>query len=902
MNPGFYNIEPLAPYLATGDLVLTPNFRLARQVKAEWDRSQAAEEHRHWPAASVMPLEQWLLQQWRDLRTKGQVERRALLDDIAAREIWLQVIAQDQSQHSDYSLLQGGAAAEQAMHAYSHLYRWQVPVQAASISAKFDQDQDCATYLRWHCMFEERVSALGMIHPVAALSQLRDTVNTPVINRAVLLDFDELPPLSLVCINKLSDSVERLDSHKDQASAWVAPCADRQAELAAAAQWAAQAYRDNPEQTVGIVLTDMDNDRGSFEIHLRRAFDCLGDNYNALPVNFSTGITLDRAPVVRDALLMLGAGRSSVSLPDVVQLLQSRFNRCEDGRSDLAVRLISQLYSDGQATVSVALLRQRAQEVAIGDRQGLALGSILYELMALRLERKKQLPSAWVDSWVGVLETWGWPGAGDLDSLEYQQVERWYASLEEFAAMDAVLDKLELAPALAALERSTRARISQPQTADSNVQVLGTLEAAGLHFDRLWITGLQASRWPPPPRPNPFVPFNIQHDAGFPHACVESEWQYRHALVMRFRRSAAEVVCSYRLLVDAAVDHPSPLIADLPVVEPNAGRSSFEPWLDQRDAHSVEELVDEQAPALSAQRLESMRGGSGILEDQSNCGFRAFARRRLYLEPLGEYRNALSAAERGSLMHAALQALWGRLETSASLATIDDQREAQLAAKAALDGLRSSIRQRVGMACLELEKQRLQILLCEWLDLERVRPPFTVAAREEVLQTSLQGLPLTMRLDRRDTLEDGGELVIDYKSSNNSLGQWLGERPAKPQLPLYLVASGRSTAIAFAEVKAGNCSWRGLGNVEGIPGVLHEFPKATARYASFDSWDALLAHWHTVLHGLVTAFVNGDSAVDPLLKACDYCGLQSVCRIGLTEDTAISDQDSPADSPGLLRS
>ena len=203
------------------------------------------------------------------------------------------------------------------------------------------------------------------------------------------------------------------------------------------------------------------------------------------------------------------------------------------------------------------------------------------------------------------------------------------------------------------------------------------------------------------------------------------------------------------------------------------------------------------------------------------------------------------------------------------------------------------------MACLELEQQRLQALLCEWLALERARPPFTVAACEEVLQTSLQGLPLTMRLDRRDTLEEGGELVIDYKSSSNSLGQWLGERPAKPQLPLYLVASGQSTAIAFAEVKAGKCSWRGLGNAEGIPGVLHEFPKATARYASFDSWDELLTHWHTVLHSLVTAFVSGDAAVDPLPKACDYCGLQSVCRVGLTQDAGNSEQDSTANMPGL---
>ncbi|MEP6359404.1 MAG: PD-(D/E)XK nuclease family protein [Halioglobus sp.] len=900
MTSSFYNIEPLTPYLIAGDFVFTPNFRLARQVKAEWDRSKIVSQQHNWPSASVSPLEQWLLEQWRAARAIGKVERLALLDDHSAREIWLQVIAQDQNQHSDYSLLQGGAASEQAMLAYSQLYRWQVPVGSAGVSAQFSQDQDCATYLRWHLAFEKRVSELGMIHPMAALSQLRDSVETPVIERAALLDFDELPSLFLACISKLSGSVERLDSGRDHALIGVAPCVDRKAELAAAAHWAAHAYRDNPEQTVGIVLTDMDNDRGSFEIHLRRAFDCLGDNYNALPVNFSTGISLDHAPVVRDALLMLGATAPSINLPDVVNILQSRFNRCLDGRSDLAIRLISDLYSDGQAKISTAILRRRAKEVALGERKGLTLGSVLYDLMAMRLERKKQLPSAWVESWMSVLDAWGWPGAGNLDSLEYQQVERWYATLEEFAGLDAVLGTLGLVPALAALQRTTRARVSQPQTADSNVQVLGTLEAAGLHFDKLWVTGLQASRWPPAPRPSPFVPFHIQHDAGFPHASAESEWQYRHALVMRFRRSAQEVVCSYREQVDAAIDHPSPLIANLPIIEPKPGGTSVEQWILQRDEYSVEEIVDEQAPALLPKRLEGIRGGSGIVEDQSNCGFRAFARRRLHLEPLGEYRHALSSAERGSLMHAALQALWGRLETSAALATIDDNRETGLAAHVALDGLRSGIRERVGMACLELEQQRLQSLLCEWLATERARPPFTVVAREELLQTNLQGLPLTMRMDRRDALEEGGELVIDYKSSANSLGQWFGDRPAKPQLPLYLIASQyQSSSIAFAEVKAGKCRWLGLGSAEGIPGVSHDVPKATKRYASFDNWDALLAHWNNTLQGLVTAFIRGDAAVDPLPKACDFCGLKPVCRIGLAEGVDNVEQSALALSDSL---
>ncbi|MDZ7781697.1 MAG: hypothetical protein U5K56_01670 [Halioglobus sp.] len=42
------------------------------------------------------------------------------------------------------------------------------------------------------------------------------------------------------------------------------------------------------------------------------------------------------------------------------------------------------------------------------------------------------------------------------------------------------------------------------------------------------------------------------------------------------------------------------------------------------------------APAPDAAELATLRGGAALLEDQSQCPFRAFARRRLRAEPAGE--------------------------------------------------------------------------------------------------------------------------------------------------------------------------------------------------------------------------------------------------------------------------
>ena len=58
-----------------------------------------------------------------------------------------------------------------------------------------------------------------------------------------------------------------------------------------------------------------------------------------------------------------------------------------------------------------------------------------------------------------------------------------------------------------------------------------------------------------------------------------------------------------------------------------------------------------EAPPVAEQELEQLRGGSALIEDQSQCPFRAFARRRLGAQTLDEPVVGLSSADRGSILH-----------------------------------------------------------------------------------------------------------------------------------------------------------------------------------------------------------------------------------------------------------
>lgn len=884
-----YDLSPLKPLLQSGHLLLTPNYRLARRIKSEWDREQLEQNIQVWQPAPVHALEPWLQQCWQQAVAAGQLTPRVLLTAVQTKELWVRVIDRDRHDNGNYILMQTSSAAELAQQARDNLLRWCVDVSSTPVQSEFQLDLDCATFLRWKSAFEKELLKENFATLADALTDLR-CADTDAHGIAVaLVDFDDLPPLHQACLDKLASSLTPVSSATGTTDITARSYPDREAELAAVASWAAQYWRTDPTATLGILLVDMQADRAALEFQMRQEFDCMGENYASLPVNFSTGISLDQAPVVRDALCLLSSIGDTLPLGQVVALLRSRFTSQCDQFEDGAVKLLQQLFDDGAAEVEIGRLRHAAQQVSVGESRGLATGDVLREVANLRLRHQRMLPSAWVEFLCQALELWGWPGPGPLDSLEYQQVESWYRVLEEFAAFDSICHEQDLNSALGLLRRCCQAQISQPQTADSNIQVLGPLEGAGLHFDAIWLCGLQGNRWPAPARPNPFLPIAIQRQRQMPHASSEREWQYAHHLLQHYRGSCQTLIASYSRQLDGVPELPSPVLAELDIDNLYPEPAFPQAWLQQIENAQLQAVEDTQAPATSASELETLSGGSGILQDQAACPFRSFARNRLSVQALGDYRTGLSAADRGTILHNALYILWGELEDSATLQAMDTptvNTAITRAVQTAIDETPQGLRQLVGTACLELEQQRLYNLLNEWLHVERSRGSFTVVGREEPVNIELGELSLKLRVDRVDQLPDGERVVIDYKSGRTSLSDWLGERPSQPQLPLYGLAT-EVAAVAFAQVRTRDCKMQGIGEVGDIPGVQEDIEKAVKRNSGAQDWGELQREWAENLRRLADAFVAGDAVVDPLSNACNFCGLETLCRVQLTVEVQI---------------
>ena len=140
-----------------------------------------------------------------------------------------------------------------------------------------------------------------------------------------------------------------------------------------------------------------------------------------------------------------------------------------------------------------------------------------------------------------------------------------------------------------------------------------------------------------------------------------------------------------------------------------------------------------------------------------------------------------------------------------------------------------------------------------------------------------------MRVDRIDQLPDGSQVIIDYKSGRSSVLDWMTDRPARPQLLLYGIAVPDATAaLAFAQLRPRDSRFVGLGDTDSVPGIRSDIARAVGDRMDADDWASLNERWAQNLHRLAREFVAGEAQVDPVgPDSCTWCGLQSLCRIGL---------------------
>ena len=477
-------------------------------------------------------------------------------------------------------------------------------------------------------------------------------------------------------------------------------------------------------------------------------------------------------------------------------------------------------------------------------------------------------------------------GGAGLSSAQLQVRARFEQLLGECARL-ARSDALGAAQALETVTALTRSTYFEPATGDPAVTLSAVLGDPAVRYDGIWVAGLTAGAWPRPPSPDPFIPLAEQRRAGLPWVDAQRALQLARATLAALARSTRELILSWPAQGEDE-QLPSPLLAGLPAARPRVSL----PLAAALRRQATETFEDPAGLAWPAER--PLPAGTRAVELQSRCGFRAYAELRLHAAALETPQPGIAPAERGQLLHRALELLWAGLGSSQALAAARAEgtlaeliRRAVFEASALLPQpqlphppqppqspqplpLPAAGWPALRRAAIVRERARAERLIARLCALELTRPAFEVSALEAPRRLSLGGALLDVRIDRIDRSADG-HLIFDYKTGQPLRPDWLAERSTHPQLLLYLFAAGVPVAgMAVVHLTPQQVVYRGIADrADRLPGV----------EALEGDWEDQVRAWEAQLARLIRGFLAGAAAVDPAEDACRYCHLHSFCRI-----------------------
>lgn len=814
--------------LGNADWVLTPTRRLSTRLNQDFAQYQASLDQKLWQV-QIISLAGFLDTLWQDYQDEPNHPHLLRLNAWQNQLLWQNVVEET----IQTPLLRKGSTAKLAASAWKLLNEWQINYQ------DLPQDlisPDVATFIDCASAYAEKCCAMNCCDDSSKLAYLQNG-RLAKCERIYLVGFTDLTPSTqalLAQFASLGAQIEIIEYTEKNPEIYCAPQPSPQAEFTQAALWAKDLLAKQPLYPIGIVIPDIalrwNEVDQIFSSILMPECALATHAQKPRPYNISAGEKLADFPVIKLAFALLDFNPYKINLSDLSTILLSPFIAGAQSEQMCRAALDAKLRYSAHPQVS---------------RDALQVCPQFYQIITQlkRISHDLLLPSVWAEVIKQQLSLWGFPGERVLNSQEYQVVRRFYEFLSEFALLDCVQGEINYAKACYLLKQQAQSLLFQGESEDKPIQILGHLEAAGLYFHALWVTGLHDENWPQACKPHPFLPISLQREKMMPHASSEREYLFAKNLTQQYTEQAKSVILSYPQRIGDKACMLSRLIQQYPLKIIAMPSLAFEHLpLDMR--------VEWQEENIPLQQVVS--AGAGLLQAQKNCPFQAFARYRLKAKNWQALEPGISALLRGQLVHQALENFWQAVQSSQKLHEMDAVLCNQYLDKA-IDSALDTILANLPQQLILIEKQRLHKLLQEWIMLEKNRAAFTVLAHEKEITHELAGIKLRMRIDRVDRLETGEIVLIDYKTGVLDKINWQDPHPLHLQLPLYAISYPETLQVLYAQIKANHIQTQA---------------------------SPVLPEWQDMLTQLAEDFSAGNAKVAPLEDAqtCQYCEFNLLCR------------------------
>jgi len=855
----------LEEQISGGATIVTASRRLARDLTDVYSARQVESGMTAWQTPPIIYWPDWLSRTFSAVEDPPSVPRR--LDPLSATMLWERCLRRRVNE----GVLNFGGVVRQSMQAWQRLCEWDVPVQALLASASTDDERLFAGAANeyFDLLLENNwTDGAGMAAIVASVLSSEPAL---VPGRLALAGFDRRSPAVGRVIEQLEKhgcEVAEMPAAKKNAEIDIVAYPDVGAELRAAGGWARESLAEDPAANIAIVCPGLEVDAEEYARLIREGLVPgwqFGSLSHRTAANISYGRKLAEYPAIAVALLLLRWASHGLSGAELGVLLRSSAVGSAErgGRSRLELALRSQPDREWSAESFRAAM-------AGGDDSpdAHAFFKLVEELGALSVTcgDLRLTPTDCVQRIDELLTKAGWPGAAPLDSAGFQLVNRWRELLNEFARIETVTEFITWPEAVARISSLAAESVWQPDVGPGAVKVLGTLEAFGMEFDRIWVCGMDATQWPPASRPLPFVSRALQRERAMPDATPADTLGFATRLLDRLTNAASQCVLSWS---EARQDAELTVSTLLDAVVPASAVKVSDPgWSSAALIASAETeiITDDPAPPIAAD--ERVRGGAYTIQRQYTEPFAAFVYGRLGVRTPDAFGTGLSPSMRGNIIHNALHNLLAGNPAQADIAawSADERvRRVGSAIDAALErhGRHAdSVLRRI----IALERRRLHPLLAAFLDSELERPAFTVSEVEKAIEFECRGVALGFQIDRTDWLPDGRLLVTDYKTGAPKSFLTQSGDLKDMQLVAYADALGADVAgILFINIDPRDIAMRGAG-------------EGWQDKADPDWYDTFRA-WRAQLHDVMAELAAGDVRTDAWKTAAEARALSILSRI-----------------------
>lgn len=853
----------LSDALSNGGEVITASRRLSRELRQAYDADQLDRGREAWLTPAIWSWSDWLSRQL--AAASEPLEIPVLLDSHSAELLWEQCLAQ----HIAEDLPGFTSLARQTFDSWQRLEEWRVFVAELTAAARSQDEQlfaatatDYARKLRANRWMDMG----GKAAVVATLIASKRCLPPP---RIVLAGFDRINPATAEVITAIEGQgcrAEKSPSPSVQEKPGLCAYVHLEAEMRAAGRWARERLDANPCAEIAIVVPALDADSSGVARLVKEGLVPgwqFGEPKFAAAANVSYGRKLVEYPAVVVAMLLLRWIQHGLNSREVGVLLRSRCIACDDMGN--RVRVESRLRRFPDRTWSPA-----AFQAHFAPREEHADARTFMGCVATLADMQDQIrhvasPGEWaerIDQWLAAVF---WPGPATLDSDEFQLINRWRELLNEFARLQIVAPTMNFGEAIRRLNAMASDVLYQPESGTGLVRVLGSLEAAGMEFDAVWISGLDASQWPAKANPTKFVSFALQRKHGMPDATPADTLSFARQVLGGLISSSSEPILSWVATRDDLELTPSGLLEEF---TPESIETEIDPGWFARSLIGQDEFHVETDTPPAIGEAEQVRGGAYTVQRQYAEPLSAFVHGRLGVRSLEPIETGLSASVRGNIIHHALHNLYVHKPSQSEIAAWSNEDRIKRVGSAVDMALAKQHRlgDELHRRLLGLERNRLLQLLQDFVAAECMREEFAVVDLEEKLDYSKFGVNLGLRVDRIDRLVDGEMLIIDYKTGLpkhflNGSGDL-----TDLQLVVYAVAHGGPIGgLALLNVDSRSVQGKGAG-----AGGFGKHP--------IDDWPATLDAWRAEVDRSLQALAGGDVRVNLMMSVAESRPLAILSR------------------------